>query len=187
MRERIITNHTRLYRNIVVDTDILLTFDSEVRDDIDDKEFVDIIVSQGLRNIKKLIQAYEQCDLPNIFLTDQRFIITNKLPSSIHGYYSIPSDDIVLDADSISNIRRIESSFLFGHEMGHKIDRYRDTLEAYKEIAKVFQMSMEGNEHNLKELYADICGLIVTNHNLQEESPKITHLKRKVLGDLHRL
>lgn len=186
MRERIITNHTRLERNITVDTDIKLTFDREVDDNIDDSFVVDTIIYQGLNSIKRSISAYEQSDLPNRFLEGQRFILTNKLPYYIYGYFYLPNDDIVLDADSMNNIRRVEANFLFGHEMGHKIIRYRDTSKSFAEIAKVLQMGIDGNEYNLKELYADICGLIVSDFNRQQEDDKVTHLKRKVLSDMHR-
>ena len=186
MRERKITDHRKLNHNIIVDTDILVTFEEEVRDDIDDSFLVNTLIYQSVEGIKSAIRRYEESGLPNRFLKGQRFIATNKLHRHIYGYFYLPNDDIVLDADAISNIRRIESSFLFGHEMGHKIIRYRDTSSSQKEIARIFQMSIEGNERNLKELYSDIVGLIVSNFNSSEEDPKVTHLKRKVLSDLHR-
>lgn len=186
MRERKITDYKKLNHNIIVDTDILLTFDEEVRDDIDDSFLVKTVIYQSVEGIKSAIHKYEESELPNRFLEGQRFVVTNKLPSHIYGYFYLPNDDIVLDADAVSNIRRIESSFLFGHEMGHKIIRYRDTSSSQKEIARIFQMSVEGNEQNLKELYSDIIGLIASNFNSSEEDPKVTHLKRKVLSDLYR-
>ncbi len=186
MRERKITDHRKLNHNIIVDTDILVTFEEEVRDDIDDSFLVNTLIYQSVEGIKSAIRKYEESELPNRFLKGQRFIATNKLHRHIYGYFYLPNDDIVLDADAISNIRRIESSFLFGHEMGHKIIRNRDTSSSQKEIARIFQMSIEGNERNLKELYSDIVGLIVSNFNSSEEDPKVTHLKRKVLSDLHR-
>lgn len=186
MRERKITDHRKLNHNIIVDTDILVTFEEEVRDDIDDSLLVNTLIYQSVEGIKSAIRKYEESELPNRFLKGQRFIATNKLHRHIYGYFYLSNDDIVLDADAISNIRRIESSFLFGHEMGHKIIRYRDTSSSQKEIARIFQMSIEGNERNFKELYSDIVGLIVSNFNSSEEDPKVTHLKRKVLSDLHR-
>lgn len=178
MRERKITGHTKIDRNITIDTDVVLTFNREVRDDIDDSFFVDQIIYQGVEGVKSSIRKYESSELPTRFLEGQRFVVTNKLPFYIYGYFYLPNDDIVLDADSISNIRRIEASFLLGHEMGHKIIRYRDTTSSQKEIARIFQMSVEGNEYNLRELYSDIIGLIASDFNSYSEDPKVTHLKR---------
>lgn len=186
MRERIITNHTKLEKNITVDTDVVIPFEQEVRGDIDDSFIVETIINQGLRGLKESIKKYEESDLPNRFLEGQRFVITNKLPFYVYGYFYLPNDDIVLDSDTMTNIRRIEASFLLGHEMGHKIIRYRDTKASFAEIARLFQMSVEGNEYNLKEMYSDICGLIVSGYNRFGEDPKVTHLKRKILTDLHR-
>ena len=116
MRERKITDHRKLNHNIIVDTDILVTFEEEVRDDIDDSFLVNTLIYQSVEGIKSAIRRYEESGLPNRFLKGQRFIATNKLHRHIYGYFYLPNDDIVLDADAISNIRRIESSFLFGHE-----------------------------------------------------------------------
>lgn len=186
MRERKITGYKRLDRNIVVETDIKLKFQREVDDDIDDTFITDIITEHGEESIKKCIRAYEQSELPDVFLKGQKFILTNQLPYYIYGYLYLPNDDIVLDIDTINNIRRVESTFLFGHEMGHKIDRYRETTKTKEEIARVLQMSFEGNEYNLKELYADLCGLIVSDFNRFHESDQVKYLKRRVLSDLHR-
>ena len=52
MRERKITGHRKLNHNIIVDTDILLTFDEEVRDDIDDSFLVNTLIYQSVEGIK---------------------------------------------------------------------------------------------------------------------------------------
>lgn len=59
MRERKITDYRKLNHNIIVDTDILLTFDEEVRDDIDDSFLVKTVIYQSVEGIKSAIHKYE--------------------------------------------------------------------------------------------------------------------------------
>lgn len=168
---------------------------------IDEKkdEFItDIIINQVLRGLKQAIASYKNSELPNKFLHPQVFYITNELPFYTLGAFQLVGDDIIVDADAISNIRKTSSDFLLGHEMGHKICKYIDPQNAYESIASSFGISILDNEYFLREMYANICGLIVSGNN-EEKLPHLgeytlnealsqghtEHLKRQVLKSIY--
>lgn len=143
-------------------------------------EFVtDILVNQVLRGLRSSIESYKNSELPNKYLQFQTFIVTNKIPFTIAGAFKLDGDDIIVEADSISDIRPISASFLLGHEMGHKIDKYIDTKEAYQSIASSFGIGT-ANEEFLREMYADICGLIASKNN----NEPLAHLNGASLNDV---
>ena len=133
----------------------------------EDDDFIDnILVNQYCNGLESAVFDFENSELPSIFINGQRFLITNNLPVGFYGLFCLTEDDlIVADADTISNIRKLRASYLLAHEMGHKIAKYRDTREAYKELAQIFGISLKEHEDIIAEIYADICGNIVTDSN----------------------
>ena len=101
------------------------------------------------------------------FLRSQNFIVTNDLPRDIYGYYS-QSGDIFLDADAINGIRGYSSQFLFGHELGYKIQRYRDVEPCYDIIRRVYDTSEETFQ---RAVLSDIFGSIVSGKKEIDDYP----------------
>lgn len=169
-------------------------------DEKKDEFMTDILTNQILNGLRHSLDAYKNSELPNKFLHPQIFIVTNELPFYMLGAFHLVGDNIVVDADAISNIRRTSSDFLLGHEMGHKICKYKDYQDAYESIASSFGISVNGNEAFLSEMYANLCGLIVSknddeklphldDYSLNETlSPMHTeHLKRQVLKSVYHI
>ena len=180
---------------IKIDIQIPLKYDVAI--DKRNEEFVEqIMIEQFLRGLKESIAAYKASELPDRFLYPQEYIITNVTP--FLGTYFLLGDDIMISADGISNITGTENTFLLGHEMGHKIDKYKETTDAFYSIATSFGMNVQDNEEFLREMYADICGIIVSGNNdaplvhlgrlsLNDVLPdrNVELLKRKVLGSVY--
>lgn len=96
---------------IDIDISIPISYAKDI--DIKDKNFVEeIIVSQIIGGIKNAIKDYQQSELPDIFIRNQYFCVTNKLNMGIYGMF-LCNDDIIVDADAISNIRRVKSAYIF--------------------------------------------------------------------------
>lgn len=162
---------------IKIDIQIPLEYDIPI--DKINEEFVEqTMIEQFLRGLRESISAYKASELPDRFLYPQEYIITNVTP--FLGTYFLMGDDIMISADGISNITGTENTFLLGHEMGHKIDKYKDTTDAFYSIATSFGMNVQDNEEFLREMYADICGIIVSGNN---EAP-LVHLGGHSLNDI---
>ena len=180
---------------IKVDIRIPLRYDS-VLDEEQDEWVKEMMVNQVIRGIKESIDAYKASELPNKFLYPQTYVITNESPYL--GTFISGCDDIILDADGISDIRRVKNSFILGNQMGYKIDKYTDTTDAYASIASSFGMNVQDNEDFLREMYTNICGLIVSGDNATPLAPlegnslpeelsegHTNHLKRQVLRNIY--
>lgn len=124
----------------------------------EEEEFLNAIAYQCFNSIKRCVSDYEKSPLPERFIKSQEFIITNHLPSNIYGYYS-QRGEIFLDADAIRGIRGYSSQFLFGHELGNKIQRYRDVGPCYDIISRVYDTSEESFK---RAVLSDIFGSIVS-------------------------
>lgn len=180
---------------IQVDIQIPLEFDVAI--DKKSEEWVEkMMIEQVLRGLKESIAAYKNSELSDRFLYPQKYIITNVTP--FLGTYFLIGDDIMVDADGISNITVTENTFLLGHEMGHKIAKYKDTTDAFYSIASSFGMNVPDNEEFIREIYSDLCGIIVSGnndaplvhlgrHSLNDVLPErnVELLKRKVLGSVY--
>lgn len=124
-----------------------------------------ILTNQYIDSVKKVVCSYEKSPLPSRFLVNQEILIT-KLPtdSGLHGVFNLIGDNIIINADTILNIYgEIPADFLFGHEMGHKIAKYKALKEVYQEIADILGISVYGNDGILSETYADECGNMVSS------------------------
>lgn len=178
--------------DVLVDIDIPLSIN--VLSEKDDSMMDEMLINQVYRGIKGALEDYRNSELPDKFLVGQKFIITNKMPLNTHGRFYLIGDDIMVDADSISGIRRIDASFLLGHEMGHKYEKYLDLRDAYEAIANMLGMSTRGNEHLLLEIFADECGNIAINNLRDSESQIVSmsedkrkYLQRKILGSIYHI
>ncbi|MDE5630707.1 MAG: M48 family metalloprotease [Bacilli bacterium] len=184
---------------IKVDIHIPLRFNS-VLDESQDEWVMEMLNNQVLKGLRDSIAAYKNSELPDKFLYPQKYTITNVFPEKVLGAFCLDGDDIIVDADTISNIGKTESSFLLGHEMGHKIAKYIDTMDALISIASSFGISVEGNEEFLNEAYANLCGIITCGNNdiplLNFSSYSLNdilsnghteHLKRKVLSNIYHI
>lgn len=120
----------RINRKLTLEGNINIYFDLEIPLGIpsinfDDSDIENMLINQYLRGIRSAILSYRNSELPSVFLEDQNIVVTNKLPEDIYGAMTMVGDTMIIDADAISDIRAIEASFLFAHEMGHKIIKYR--------------------------------------------------------------
>lgn len=123
-----------------------------------------MLTSQYLNAVKNVLKHYEMSPLPRRFIEGQEILIT-QFPKyeGLYGIFDLVRDIILVDADTILGARKNEcSSFLFGHQMGHKIAKYRATSELYKSIADILGISLDGNFPILNETYADECGNMVS-------------------------
>lgn len=158
-----------------------------------DEFFEEMLINQMIRGLDSARAKYKNSELPNLFIEYQNYIITNNLPDNILGMYDGSSDDIYFDADTISDIRGVEASFVHGHEVGHKIIRYRNMTGCLSDIAHILGVSLYGNEHRLKELLCDECGNLVAgtsrdrllfNHLIEEGRRE--HIQKKILYNIYR-
>lgn len=151
-----------------------LKIDTEVRVSgpivINEKESefgVNILIEQYLRSVKNAISAYKKSELPESFIRAQEYIVTDvsyfDLDSyhRILGLFNLVYDLILFDPDSISGIG-FDSNFLIGHEVGHKISKYKLDDNTREEIRSILGIPTM-NEHIIEETFADACGDIVQN------------------------
>ncbi len=199
MTTKLIQKNVCLMDGTKIKVDISIPLRSEsVLDESQEEWVMEMLNNQVIRGLTSSIDAYKNSELPNRFLYPQNYTITNSMPADALGAFCLRGDDIFIDADAISNIGRISSSFLLGHEMGHKIEKYTDPTEAFWAIASAFGMGIQDNEEFLREMYADICGIIVSQNNdaslahlggysLNEvfSNDHTEHLKRRVLSNIY--
>jgi hypothetical protein len=122
------------------------------------------LTTQYLTAIKEVLKRYEYSPLPKKFISNQSIFVT-KMPvyDELYGLYKLVGDDIVVDADTICNLYiRLQASFLFGHEMGHKIAKYKATDELYEEMASILGISLNENYYAITETFADECGNMIS-------------------------
>lgn len=180
--------------NYSVKIDIDIPVRGVERIDSKNDEFMnDILVNQFIRGLESARERYKDSELPNSFIEYQEYLITNNLPDGILGMFDGASDIIYFDADTISDIRGIEASYVHGHEVGHKIIKYRRMNQCLNDIAHILGVSLKGNEGRLKELLCDECGNLVAgtsrdrllfNHRIDE--PRREHVQRKILYHIYR-
>lgn len=161
----------------------------------EDNSFMEsTLANQCITGLKSAIEDYKRSELPNAFLTPQEITITNKMPLEIYGAFTLIGDEMFVDADAISDIKGIQSSFLFAHETGHKIEKYRDLSETYEAIASTLGIGVSGNELLLKEIFADACGSIAVpntfdswgiSNDLEEERCK--HIMKLSLKGMYHI
>lgn len=125
--------------------------------------FDNIIINQVTAGLQQGVNDYRMSPLPNYFIDGQRYIITNRLPSGVLGFYHAGTDETFLDADVMSNIRKVSASFIHGHEIAHKIERYRKMNGLYQDIAHILGMGLSGNQEILSEIYADECANMISS------------------------
>lgn len=178
--------------SVKVDIDIPIS-GVETIDPANDEFMTEILVNQFIRGLERARERYKNSCLPNAFIDYQEYLITNNLPDDILGMFDGTSDIIYFDADTISDIRGIEASYVHGHEVGHKIIKYRRMNQCLNDIAHVLGVGLNGNEGKLKELLCDECGNLVAgtardrllfNHRI--EKPKREYVQRKILYHIYR-
>ena len=152
-----------------------------------EEEFLEMMANQYFSSIKRCVSAYEKSPLPERFLKSQAFIVTNVLPRNVYGIYAIDGN-IYFDADAINGIRVFSSQFLFGHELGYKIQRYRDVEPCYDIIRRVYDTS----EENFQRLVlSDIFGSIVSGEKEIDDYPMgeevQSQLKLEALRSVYRV
>ena len=152
-----------------------------------EEEFLKIMADQCFSSIKRCVSAYEKSPLPERFIKSQDFIITNYLPRDIYGYYS-QKGNIYFDADAINGIRGFSNQFLFGHELGYKIQRYRDVEPCYDIIRRVYDTSEETFQ---RLVLSDIFGSIVSGKKEMDDYPMEeevqSQLKLEALKSIYRV
>lgn len=158
-----------------------LKIDTEVRlngpiaiDDEYSEIGIDMLIEQYIRSVKSAIAAYKKSELPELFIRGQEYIVTDvsyfDLDSYHHilGLFNLVYDLILFDPDSISGIG-FDPNFLMGHEVGHKISKYKlddNTREEIRSILGILTM----NDYIIEETFADACGDIVQNEAINNYS-----------------
>ena len=140
--------------------DLSIPLECKVTDESEDEVIEGTIISQLLNGFKEGKKAYENSALPDKYLSRSKFIITNKLEYGVGGVFRLKTDEILFDANGMSGITETPS-YLFGHELGHKIAKYIDKLKALEEIANILMLSTAYKEY-LNEIFANECGVIVS-------------------------
>lgn len=123
-----------------------------------------ILDNQYLTSIKRVLMSYEKSSLPQKFITNQKILIKN-LPTynGLYGMFDHWYDDIIADANTISEVYHgVSSSFLFGHEMGHKLYKYKSNEELLRGIANILDISAYGNDYLITETFSDECGNLIS-------------------------
>lgn len=149
-------------KRIIIDVDV--QFDGPIAVDEEGYEFgVEMMISQYSNAVKRSIEAYKNSDLPTRFIEFQEFFVADLsfLGYGHFGIYDRRSDTILFDPNAISGIG-CRTEFLFGHEVGHKIGKYKLDDDAREEIRSLLGLCTY-NEHIISETFADACGDIVLN------------------------
>lgn len=153
----------------------------------------EMLINQCKRGLKLSRDSYKESELPDIFIKEQKYLITNGLPDGILGMYNPVTDQVCFDADTISDIKKVEAAYIHGHEIGHKIIRYKNMELCFKDIAEILSISPLGNDYCLNELFCDECGNIVANTNNDRllfgaSIPKTLRkqIQRKILYHIYR-
>lgn len=143
-----------------LDIDLAIPVENPTTDEKEDEFIKDAMVNQITRSLTSALESYRINKLPTSFTKGQELVVTTDLAYDTPGLFDRRTDIIYLDPNYITIcMRSISPSFILGHEMGHKIDKYRDTTEVYDQIADFFGISRY-NEHVISEIYSDIVGNI---------------------------
>lgn len=174
--------------NVLVDVSIPIK--RNVLSPSDDDWMTNYLYNQYKNGLKETINQYDNSPLPKKYIDGQEFIVTI-LPREILGCFYYINDEIYVDADAISNIKRINAAFLLGHEIGHKISKYIYTKTIYNEISRIFNISSSKKEI-LNETFADLVGFIVNDNGsfsypIKTDDRKKEYAKRKVLEGIYRI
>lgn len=157
--------------NLVIDLCIPLGDDVCV-DALEDDFVDDIMIKQIERGVRGVTTKYAESALPIQYLRGT-IVATNGVPIDIFGFYNSQTDMIFVDPDNISlDFRGIKKEFLFGHEMGHKLQKYCDCEEVYDLLSRLWGIDRQ-NTRLLQEVYSDIVGNIVSNGYYTEEDNKV--------------
>lgn len=158
-----------------------LKIDTEVRLDgpiaIDDEYSgigIDMLIEQYIRSVKSTIAAYKKSELPESFIRGQEYIVTDVSYFDLDSYhlilglFNLVYDLILFDPDSISGIG-FDPNFLMGHEVGHKISKYKLDDNTREEIRSILGIPTM-NDYIIEETFADACGDIVQNETINNYS-----------------
>lgn len=174
--------------NVLVDVSIPI--ERNILSPSDDEWMANCLCNQYKNGLKEALNQYDNSPLPKKYIDGQDFIVTI-LPREILGGFSYIDDKIYVDADAISNIKRINATFLMGHEIGHKISKYIYTKDIYDEISILFYISSSKKEV-ITETFADLVGFIINDNGtfsypIDADSEKKGYAKKKVLESIYRL
>ena len=177
--------------NVLVDVSIPIK--RNILSPKDDDWMIDCLCNQYKNGLQEALNQYDNSPLPKKYIDGQDFIVTI-LPREIIGHFIYFNDEIYVDADAISNIRRTNAANLIGHEIGHKISKYLNTKNIksiYDEISRIFYIS-SSNKEKLNETFADLVGFIVDDNGtfsypIDKDNGKKQYAKRKVLESIYRI
>ena len=181
---------------IKIDTDIRVNGPIVINEK-DSENGVDMLIEQYLRSVKNTINSYKKTELPDIFIKDQEYIVTDvsyhdyEMYHRILGAFNLLYDQILFDPDSISGIG-FDPDFLMGHEVGHKISKYKLDDETRAEIRNILGLSSM-NEYIIEETFADACGDVVQKNRysnnyqfLPNDSNKREYMRTIALRTSHK-
>lgn len=132
------------------------------------EEILESIANQCFRTVSQNIYAYNKSLLPERFIRSQNFIVTNWLPSYVYGYYNPNGDTIYFDGDAIRGLSRFSSLFLFGQQLGYKIQHYKDEEPCYEIIRRECGIY---NEQMQRTILSGIFGSLALKEYKADEFP----------------
>ena len=152
--------------------------------------FTEVLCSQYKRGLIEALDKYNVSPLPNKYINGQDFLV-KVFPSHYYGFFHYDGDIIEVDADTISGMRKICSSYLLGHELGHKISKYIDTDEVFEELGSIFDIPMSRKDI-LEETFADVVGYTVSGqiafvYPFPTSVGKNEYAKKRVLRSIYKI
>ena len=174
-----------------VDISINIPIEEKYTSEQEDEFIESMIIDQLMRGFNTGKEAYEASELPNKFLNYSKFHISNQLEYPILGIHHGDTHDISFDSNAISGIG-VSPDYLFGHELGHKISKFIDRKQAFKDIADILMMS-DAYQYYLEEIFANECGNMVSGEENNEfyDQPlpeaKRKGIQRRILANVYRI
>jgi len=129
-----------------------------------DQFLTEIFFPQYVRALRKAVLAYLDSDLPEYFLNGLR-VLVGSIPiwdNRRAAYY--PHDDLIfIDADTL-NIGACGNpgQFIYGHELGHRIMRFRGSDATDKAIDYASSVLATCDRAFLLEMMADAFGSLIS-------------------------
>lgn len=155
-----------------------------------DQFLSEIFFPQYVNALKRAHSSYMAANLPKKFLYGTN-VSVESLPvliDGIHGFYNHNNDIIVINADTlVCGCRSASGTFVYGHEVGHRIVYKKNAAESEAAISDVCSILMISNREIAKEHLCDAFGELVAFDSrrpsafIQTVGTKIDGLKNTAL------
>ena len=146
-----------------------------------EEKFLKIVADQCNYSVGQCVEAYNKSPLSERFIRSQDFIITNYLPQDVYGFYNSNDDTIYFEPDAIRGMRGFPGQFLFGHQLGCKIQSYKDVEPCYDIIRRECGIYDEGVQ---RTVLSGIFGFLALTEYKSDEFPMEQVVQTKGLSDI---